>query len=135
MVAGTRLFFLGTASIVAFIYVSFHDFILSHKFGHGMVAVSHHEEPKYLGFVERNGSQFMLDGRAFYINGWNSFWLMEQAVDEYSRPRVRAMLHAGAMMGLTVCRTWAFNDGAYNALQLSPGRFDERVFQVYLETK
>jgi mannan endo-1,4-beta-mannosidase len=33
-------------------------------------------------------------------------------------------------MGLTVCRSWAFNDGAYNALQVSPGHFDERVFKV-----
>jgi len=33
-------------------------------------------------------------------------------------------------MGLTVCRTWAFNDGTFNALQLSPGHFDERVFQA-----
>jgi mannan endo-1,4-beta-mannosidase len=40
------------------------------------------------------------------------------------------MLEAGAKMGLTVCRTWAFNDGGYNALQISPGRFDERVFKA-----
>lgn len=33
-------------------------------------------------------------------------------------------------MGLTVCRSWAFNDGAYNALQVSPGHFDERVFKA-----
>lgn len=72
----------------------------------------------------------MVDDKAFYINGWNSYWLMDHAVDEFTRPRVRAMLQAGAKMGLTVCRTWAFNDGAYNALQISPGKFDERVFRV-----
>ena len=43
------------------------------------------------------------------------------------------MLETGAKMGLTVCRTWAFNDGGYNALQISPGRFDERVFKVHFK--
>lgn len=40
------------------------------------------------------------------------------------------MLRRGAKMGMTVCRTWAFSDGGPNALQISPGLFDERVFQV-----
>ena len=31
---------------------------------------------------------------------------------------------------LSVCRTWAFNDGGTQALQISPGVYDERVFQV-----
>ncbi|XP_038981326.1 mannan endo-1,4-beta-mannosidase 2-like isoform X1 [Phoenix dactylifera] len=112
---------LGLASCVAFIYLSFGDLEFQFHF--------HFMEPK-MSFVERKGAQFTVDGRAFYVNGWNSYWLMDQAVEEYSRPRVRAMFQNGAKMGLTVCRTWAFNDGAYNALQVSPGRFDERVFKA-----
>ncbi|KAM4103887.1 hypothetical protein ACJW30_06G112700 [Castanea mollissima] len=120
MVGGNGLFYpiLGFASCVTFIYLSFGDLMLNNE-----------KEPKF-GFVERNGTQFMLDGSAFYINGWNSYWLMDHAADEYTKPRVRAMLQAGAKMGLTVCRTWAFNDGAYNALQSSPGRFNEHVFKA-----
>lgn len=120
MVAGHGLFYpiLGFASCVAFIYLSFGDLMLNFE-----------KEPNF-GFVERNGTQFMLDGNAFYVNGWNSYWLMDRAVDEYTKPRVRAMLQAGAKMGLTVCRTWAFNDGGYNALQTSPGRFNEQVFKA-----
>lgn len=108
----------GFASCVAFIYLSFGD-----------LGIRFSQDP-VLGFVETNGTQFMVDGKAFYINGWNSYWLMDHAVDEYSKPRIRAMLQAGSKMGLTVCRTWAFNDGDYHALQISPGRFDERVFQA-----
>ena len=85
---------------------------------------------KNMGFVGRNGTHFVLDNRPFYVNGWNSYWLMDQAVKESGMKRVRAVLRAGAEMGLTVCRTWAFNDGAHNALQVSLGRFDERVFMV-----
>ncbi|KAG9448101.1 hypothetical protein H6P81_014229 [Aristolochia fimbriata] len=119
MVVGNGLLYplLGFASCVAFIYMSIGDLGF------------HYREPK-MDFVKRSGTQFYVDGKPFYVNGWNSYWLMDQAVEEYSRPRVRAMLQAGAKMGLSVCRTWAFNDGAYNALQVSPGRFNERVFQA-----
>ena len=121
MVAGNGLLYpiLGFASCVAVIYMSFGDLKLS----------SFPKEPR-LSFVERNETQFFLDGKPLYVNGWNSYWLMAHSVDENSRPRVSAMLQASAKMGLTVCRTWAFNDGGYDALQISPGQFDERVFQV-----
>ncbi|TYI46013.1 hypothetical protein E1A91_D13G076900v1 [Gossypium mustelinum] len=115
---------LGFASCVAFIYMSFGDLKLSSL-------------PKglSLSFVERNGSHFILDGKPLYVNGWNSYWLMAHSMDENSRGRVSVMLQAGAKMGLTVCRTWAFNDGGYEALQISPGQFDERVFQTVLTRK
>ncbi|XP_022738417.1 mannan endo-1,4-beta-mannosidase 2-like isoform X2 [Durio zibethinus] len=121
MVNGNRMLYpiLGFASCVAFIYMSLGDLKLS----------SFPREPR-LSFVERNGTQFFLDGKPLYVNGWNSYWLMAHSVDENSRPRVSAMLQAGAKMGLTVCRTWAFNDGGYDALQISPGQFDERVFKA-----
>ncbi|GAU27148.1 hypothetical protein TSUD_104570 [Trifolium subterraneum] len=82
-----------------------------------------------MGFVMRNETQFVVDGKVFYVNGWNSYWLMDHSVDFSSRFKVREMMKIGAKMGLTVCRTWAFNDGHYNALQISPGHFDEQVFQ------
>ncbi|TQD76026.1 hypothetical protein C1H46_038422 [Malus baccata] len=120
VVAGNGLFYpiLGFVSCVAFIYLSFGNL------------GSNVSDEKKLSFVGRNGAQFMLDGKAFYINGWNSYWLMDQSVDAYRKPRVRKILQAGAKMGLTVCRTWAFNDGEYNALQISPGHFNEEVFKA-----
>jgi len=109
---------LGFLTCVAFIYLSFGDLWFGLK------------TEGELAFVKRNGTQFVVDGKALYVNGWNSYWFMDHAVNDHSRHRVSAMLEAGAKMGLTVCRTWAFNDGGYNALQISPGRFDERVFKV-----
>ncbi|XP_019451501.1 PREDICTED: mannan endo-1,4-beta-mannosidase 2-like [Lupinus angustifolius] len=120
MVAGNGLFYptFGFASLIFFTYMSFGDI----RFGF-------EEEPE-LSFVERNGTQFVSDGKTFYINGWNSYWLMVQSVDDYSRPRVHEMLKGGAKMGLTVCRTWAFNDADYNALQVSPGVYNEQAFKA-----
>ncbi|CAN4087240.1 unnamed protein product [Withania somnifera] len=111
---------IGLALFVTFIYLAFGD----------LWGFNFDREEIKLSFVKRNGTQFFVDGKVFYINGWNSYWLMDHAVDYSKRPRIKGILQAGAKMGLTVCRTWAFNDGGYNALQISPGRFDERVFRA-----
>ncbi|MQM21453.1 hypothetical protein Taro_054494 [Colocasia esculenta] len=95
-----------------------------------------------MGFVSRNGTRFVVlpaegegGGAAewLYVNGWNSYWLMGAAasVDSQERALVREMLRRGRAMGMDVCRTWAFNDGGEgSALQISPGRFNEQVFQA-----
>ncbi|KAG6476842.1 mannan endo-1,4-beta-mannosidase 2-like [Zingiber officinale] len=108
---------IGVAFFVAFVYFSFGDF----KPSPGLAEMS---------FVERKGTQFVVDGRAFYVNGWNSYWMLDQAAEEFSKSRVTEMFQIGAKMGMTVCRTWAFNDGTYHALQVSLGIFDERVFRA-----
>lgn len=82
-------------------------------------------------FVGREGKHFVLNGEAFYVNGWNSYWLMTQAVEEQTRSRVTSIFKHGAALGMTVCRTWAFNDAAYDALQMAPGAYSEKTFQVY----
>eukprot|EP01018_Ginkgo_biloba_P010213 Gb_33018 [translate_table: standard] len=120
MWGGTGVYsILGVASCIVFFYMSFGDVIQIFRF----------TQPN-MSFVEKNGSQFVVDGKPFYVNGWNSYWLMAQSVDYSTRARVKTMLRTGAEMGLSVCRTWAFNDGGYNALQISPGKFDERVFKA-----
>ncbi|KAJ9180849.1 hypothetical protein P3X46_009046 [Hevea brasiliensis] len=94
-------------------------------------------QPK-MGFVSTNSTQFfIINGGGdqdlyspLYVNGWNSYWLMEESVWTSSRSKVSKMLKRGSQMGLTVCRTWAFSDGhGPNGLQLSPGVFNERAFQ------
>ncbi|KAI5066351.1 hypothetical protein GOP47_0018975 [Adiantum capillus-veneris] len=81
-------------------------------------------------FVGTRGSQFVVDGRPYYINGFNAYFLMAISVDAYSRPRATALLEEAASAGLNTCRTWAFNDGnGYESLQTSPAVYDERVFQ------
>ncbi|XP_039119967.1 mannan endo-1,4-beta-mannosidase 6-like [Dioscorea cayenensis subsp. rotundata] len=84
-------------------------------------------QPK-MGFVTRNLTRFVDSetGLPVYVNGWNSYWLMSSG----SKVRVSEMLRRGREMGMGVCRTWAFSDGGANALQLSPGRLDERVFEA-----
>ncbi|CAN1231167.1 Mannan endo-1,4-beta-mannosidase 2 [Linum perenne] len=109
---------LGIASCVMFIYLSFGDMWPGFPV-----------EPAW-SFVRRNGTRFELDGRPFYVNGWNSYWLMEHSADDQRKHKTSTMLQAGSKMGLTVCRTWAFNDGGRDALQVSPGQFEERVFRA-----
>lgn len=82
-----------------------------------------------MSFVQRNGTQFLVDGKPFYVNGWNSYWLMAQGVDGAARSAVKTVLGRGAEMGLSVCRTWAFYDGV-DGLQSEPGHYTEDFFQA-----
>lgn len=72
----------------------------------------------------------MLDGSPFLFNGFNSYWMMHVAVEPSERYKISTVFREAAAAGLTVCRTWAFSDGGDQALQISPGVYDERVFQV-----
>eukprot|EP01018_Ginkgo_biloba_P033903 Gb_08848 [translate_table: standard] len=75
--------------------------------------------------VQRKGTQFVVNGSPFYVNGFNTYWLMVFAVDPSTKPKVSSLLQEAASVGLTVGRTWAFNDGGWRALQKSPGVYDE----------
>lgn len=81
------------------------------------------------GFVRANGAHFELNGSPFLFNGFNSYWLMHVAAEPSERYKVTEVLREASSAGLSVCRTWAFSDGGDRALQISPGVYDERVFQ------
>ena len=83
------------------------------------------------GFVRTQGPRFVLNGSPFLFNGFNSYWLMHVAADPKERYKVSEVLRDASAAGLSVCRTWAFGDGGDRALQISPGIYDERVFQVH----
>jgi mannan endo-1,4-beta-mannosidase len=85
----------------------------------------------HMGFIEREGNKFMLLDHPFYIAGFNNYYQMVYAADENLRIYVDEVQEKAAAMGLTVMRTWAFNDGVdeWNALQTSPGVYQEYVFQ------
>lgn len=119
---------LGIFSLVSILYYNFHD--------HIQFPVYFTWQPK-MSFVGVNSTRFMIKTSSkscfedFYVNGWNSYWLMQDSLNGPSKSRVSEMMKRGAQMGLTVCRTWAFSDGdSPNALQVSPGVFNERVFKV-----
>lgn len=85
--------------------------------------------------VERRGAHLVTATAAgeeipFIIHGFNTYWLMSFAADDATRPRVTAAIAEAAAAGLNVCRTWAFADGGYRALQTAPFCYDEEVFQA-----
>lgn len=86
--------------------------------------------PTISGFIQANGTEFMVDGSPFYFNGFNSYWLMHVAAESSERYKITNVFRDASAAGLTVCRTWAFSDGGYLALQISPGVYSETVFQV-----
>ncbi|GAU42291.1 hypothetical protein TSUD_82000 [Trifolium subterraneum] len=82
------------------------------------------------GFVQRIGTHFILEGKPYYFNGFNAYWLMMIASDPSTKNKVSTTFQEASKHGLSVARTWAFNDGlGYKALQISPGSYDEDVFK------
>ncbi|KAK8949941.1 Mannan endo-1,4-beta-mannosidase 6 [Platanthera guangdongensis] len=79
--------------------------------------------------VEKIGTQFQVTGQPFYVNGFNTYWLMVFAADHSTRGKVSEVFRQAAAAGLNVCRTWAFNDAGWRALQISPSVYDEEVFK------
>ncbi|KAI4331891.1 hypothetical protein L6164_016841 [Bauhinia variegata] len=82
------------------------------------------------GFVQTKGTEFELNGSPFLFNGFNSYWMMHVATDPKQRDKVSNVFREASASGLTVCRTWAFSDGGDQALQVSPGVYDEQVLQA-----
>lgn len=80
--------------------------------------------------VQRQGKQFVVNNQPFYVNGFNTYWLMVFAVDQSTRAKVSEVFQQASSVGLTVCRTWAFNDGQWRALQKTPSVYDEDVFKA-----
>lgn len=80
--------------------------------------------------VQKKGNQFVINDQPFYLNGFNTYWLMVFAADQSTKVKVSEVFQQASSAGLTVCRTWAFNDGQWRALQKSPSVYDEEVFKV-----
>ncbi|XP_057530260.1 mannan endo-1,4-beta-mannosidase 7 [Amaranthus tricolor] len=81
------------------------------------------------GFVKVRGTRFVLNGSPYYANGFNAYWLMYMASDPSQRYLVSNVFRQASSHSLSVARTWAFNDGGDRALQISPGSYNEHVFQ------
>ena len=72
----------------------------------------------------------MINGSPFFFNGFNSYWMMHVASQPSERYKISNVFREAAAAGLNVCRTWAFCDGGDQALQMSPGVYNEAFFQV-----
>ncbi|ONK82095.1 uncharacterized protein A4U43_C01F36060 [Asparagus officinalis] len=81
------------------------------------------------GFMRTNGHRFNVDGYPFFANGFNAYWLMCLGSDPSQRDKVSNAFREASGHGLTVARTWAFNDGGPNPLQSSPGSYNEQMFK------
>ncbi|XP_057513418.1 mannan endo-1,4-beta-mannosidase 6-like isoform X1 [Actinidia eriantha] len=97
---------------------------------HGSYEFGEVEDNDVWTMVQTKGSQFVVNDRPFYVNGFNTYWLMMFAVDQSTRGKVGEAFRQASSVGLTVCRTWAFNDGQWRALQKSPSVYDEGVFKA-----
>ncbi|CAM8995870.1 unnamed protein product [Rhodiola kirilowii] len=94
------------------------------------IIISHAALHRLPHFVQTSGSQFILNGSPFLFNGFNSYWMMHVAANAADRYKVSNVFRDASAAGLSVCRTWAFSDGGDQPLQISPGVYNENVFQA-----
>ncbi|CAI9116782.1 OLC1v1018023C1 [Oldenlandia corymbosa var. corymbosa] len=81
-------------------------------------------------YIKIAGGQFILGGSSFYINGFNAYWFMIFGSDPSRKDKVSTAFKEAIDHGLTVARIWAFSDGGgTEALQYSPGSYNENIFQ------
>ncbi|XP_059643772.1 mannan endo-1,4-beta-mannosidase 4-like [Cornus florida] len=80
-------------------------------------------------FVGTSGTQFVLNGRPLYLNGFNAYWLMYMASDPSTNVKVTTTFQQATEYGMHVARTWAFSDGGYKPLQSFPGSYNEDMFK------
>ncbi|XP_073032294.1 putative mannan endo-1,4-beta-mannosidase 9 [Primulina eburnea] len=80
-------------------------------------------------FVQTMGTQFVLNEKPLYFNGFNSYWLMYMAADPSTRVKVTDTFRQASKYGMNLARTWAFSDGGYRSLQSSPGSYNEDMFK------
>ncbi|KAK6943284.1 hypothetical protein RJ641_028661 [Dillenia turbinata] len=76
------------------------------------------------------GNQFVVDDQPFNVNGFNTYWFMVFDVDQSTRGKVTEAFQQANSVGPTVCRTRAFNDGQWRALQKSLSARDFVVSQT-----
>ncbi|XP_073008037.1 mannan endo-1,4-beta-mannosidase 1 [Typha latifolia] len=81
------------------------------------------------GFIKTRGLHFVLNGKPFYADGFNAYWLMTLASDPSQRGKVSFALRQASLHSLSVARTWAFSDGGSTPLQYSPGSYNEQMFK------
>ncbi|XP_011095154.1 mannan endo-1,4-beta-mannosidase 6 isoform X1 [Sesamum indicum] len=104
-------------------------YVSSSRMGNRFADLDQMEEDAWT-MVQKSGNQFIVNGQPFYVNGFNTYWLMVFAVDQSTRGKVSEVFQQASAVGLSVCRTWAFNDGQWRALQTSPSVYDEDVFKA-----
>ena len=93
------------------------------------LAVCHGDMPRTHGqeqarcFVKRDGTAFYLNGCPYRLTGTNQYYQMIHRRGG-DRPRVNEVLDEMAARGMTVLRTWAFQDdaGRSDCLQCAPAR-------------
>ncbi|KAL9430472.1 hypothetical protein AB3S75_025793 [Citrus x aurantiifolia] len=81
-------------------------------------------------FAQTNGSHFAVNGKPLYLNGFNAYWMLYYAGDPSTKVKVTAAFQQATKYGMNIARTWAFSDGGYRALQVSPGSYNEDTFKA-----
>ncbi|MDD6769628.1 dockerin type I domain-containing protein [Inconstantimicrobium porci] len=94
-------------------------------------SISNENSVEKTSFVKTDGNHFVLDGKPFYFEGTNNYYL--PYAEDYM---VKDVFDKAQLMGIKVMRTWGFNDGkTYDycgvTLQTKLGEYSEEGFKKF----
>lgn len=78
------------------------------------------------GFIDKDGTDLVLDGTRYRTVGANSFWLSYHWIDSAT---VDEIIHNANEMGLNTLRVWGFGSGEPYLFQPDPGVYNEEAFK------
>lgn len=83
--------------------------------------------PTFEHFVERSGTEFVVDGAPYYFSGANNYFIQERY--PAAEGTIDEIVPEAAELGLGVLRTWAFGSGEPDRYQPEPGEYNEAEFR------
>lgn len=97
--------------------------------GYNVKAETVNNESDKNAFVQTDGTNFTLNGKKFYFEGTNNYYLSYG-----TKTMVDTAFEDAKDMGLTVMRTWGFDDGHTDTgypLQKELGEYNEEAFKKF----
>ena len=80
--------------------------------------------------VQKRGNQSVVNDKPFYVNEFNTYWLMVFVVNQSTKEKVNEVFQQAVSVDLVVCWTWVFNGDHWRAFRKSLSIYVEEVLKA-----
>ena len=80
--------------------------------------------------VQKRGNQSVVNDKPFYVNEFNTYWLMVFVVNQSTKEKVNEVFQQAVSVDLVVCWTWVFNGDHWRAFRKFLSIYVEEVLKA-----